>query len=106
MPTPCRAVRISSPNDNSRLYKQAGISPGDTPAEPGPCSSLCPSVPGDPPPLRPAHLQELQPHQLQALPLEPPDDLPDEMPLDPVRFDGHEGALAGPAEGCKEKAEE
>lgn len=53
-------------------------------------------------PCRAAHLQQLQPHQLQALPLEPPDDLPDQVSLDPVWFDGHEGAFIGPAAGCGE----
>lgn len=52
-----------------------------------------------------AHLQQLHPHQLQPLPLEAPDDLPDQVPLDPVRFDGHEGSFIDPAEGCRERVE-
>lgn len=76
--------------------------------QPGPPGTRDPPRPGGSTgqarPGRAAHLQELHPHQLQTLPLEPPDDLPDQVPLDPVRFDGHEGALVGPAPGCKERA--
>lgn len=41
-------------------------------------------------------LQQLQPHQLEALPLEAPHDLPHQVPLDAVRFDGDEGFLEDP----------
>lgn len=52
-------------------------------------------------PARPPHLQQLQPHQLEALPLEAPHDLPHQVPLDAVRFDGDEGALGDTAAGCE-----
>lgn len=104
-PPSLQPVRMCCPKDNSRLFPSRN-SPGFTGGagallRPGPLGTR-----DDPCQAGPfTHLQELHPHQLQPLPLEPPDDLPDQVPLDPVRFDGHEGALAGPAEGCRERAE-
>lgn len=50
---------------------------------------------------KPTHLQKFQPNKVEPLLLKSLDDLPHKPPLDAVRFDGNEGALAvghGPAD--------